>query len=118
MIRTYARGALPAIAVGGGLAGGAFALQLARKGRRVVLLERTREPHHAVCGEFLSEEAQVVLASLGLDLSALGASSITSIRLVKGERQATSRLPFKAAGLLTITCILGLRVTAAPPRIR
>jgi flavin-dependent dehydrogenase len=99
MIRTYARETLPAIAVGGGLAGGAFALQLARKGRRVVLLERTRVPHHAVCGEFLSEEAQVVLDSLGLDLSALGASSITSFRLVKGERQATTRLPFKAAGL-------------------
>src|ERR1700687_1880944 len=35
-------GALPAIAIGGGLAGAAFALELARNGRRVVVLERTR----------------------------------------------------------------------------
>jgi flavin-dependent dehydrogenase len=99
MTRTRAREALPAIAVGGGLAGGAFALQLSRRGRRVVVLERTRLPHHAVCGEFLSEEAQVVLASLGLDLTGLGASSITRFRLVKGEREATTLLPFKAMSL-------------------
>ncbi len=90
---------LPAIAVGGGLAGAAFALELARNGRRVVVLERTRSAHHTVCGEFLSEEAQVVLAALGLELHALGATSITRFRLAKGERQATTRLPFAAAGL-------------------
>ena len=63
------------------------------------MLERTRGPHHIVCGEFLSEEAQVALASLGLDLQALGATSIRRFRLVKGERQATTPLPFAAAGL-------------------
>ena len=68
-------GTLPAIAVGGGLAGAAFAIELARSGRRVLVLERSRGPHHAVCGEFLSEEAQVVLGSLGLDLQALGATT-------------------------------------------
>ena len=38
---TPRRAALPAVAVGGGLAGAAFALELARSGRRVQVLERT-----------------------------------------------------------------------------
>ena len=92
-------GALPAIAVGGGLAGAAFAIELARSGRRVLVLERSRGPHHTVCGEFLSEETQVVLGSLGIDPQVLGSTTITHFRLVKGERQAITRLPFAAAGL-------------------
>jgi menaquinone-9 beta-reductase len=91
--------ALPVIAVGGGIAGAAFALELARNGRRVILLERTHGPHHKVCGEFLGEDAQAALASFGLDLQALGATSICRFRLVKGERHATTPLPFAAAGL-------------------
>ena len=75
------RGALPAIAVGGGLAGAAFAIELARSGRRVLVLERSRGPHHTVCGEFLSEETQVVLGSLGIDPQVLGATTITHFRL-------------------------------------
>ena len=43
-----------AIAVGGGLAGAAFALELARSGARVALMERTRAPTLKVCGDFLS----------------------------------------------------------------
>lgn len=95
----FRKDALPVIAVGGGIAGAAFALELARHGRRVILLERTHGHHHKVCGEFLSEDAQAVLVSLGLDLQTLGATSINRFRLVQGERQATSRLPFAAAGL-------------------
>jgi flavin-dependent dehydrogenase len=65
----------------------------------VVVLERTPSPRHKVCGEFLSEETQGLLASLGLDLHVLGATSISSLRLVTGKRQATAPLPFAAAGL-------------------
>ncbi len=96
---TPSRETLPAIAVGGGLAGAAFALELARSGRRALVLERSRGPHHTVCGEFLSEETQVVLGSLGLEPRTLGATTITRFRLVKGERHATTLLPFAAAGL-------------------
>jgi flavin-dependent dehydrogenase len=91
--------ALPAIAVGGGPAGAAFALELARHGRPVILLERTRGPHHKVCGEFLSEEAQSILCSFGIDPRTLGAASVTRFRLARGRRQALATLPFRAAGL-------------------
>jgi flavin-dependent dehydrogenase len=91
--------ALPVIAVGGGLAGSAFALELARSGRRAVVLERTRAASHKVCGEFLSEETQCLLASLGLDVHALGAAPIAKLCLVAGERRAVSALPFAAAAL-------------------
>jgi flavin-dependent dehydrogenase len=65
----------------------------------VVVLERTLSPCHKVCGEFLSGETQCLLASLGLDARALGATPIAKLRLVKGERHAVSPLPFAAAGL-------------------
>ena len=57
-----------AIAVGGGLAGAAFALELARNGARVVVLERSRAAHLKVCGDFLSAEALDLLAYLGIIL--------------------------------------------------
>ena len=90
---------LPAIAVGGGLAGAAFALELARNGHSVVVLERARGPHHTFCGEFISEETQALLRSFGVDVHSLGASRVARFRIVKGEQQATTPLPFAAAGL-------------------
>jgi flavin-dependent dehydrogenase len=90
---------LPALVIGGGIAGAAFALELARNGRRVTVLERTCGAHHKVCGEFLSEDAQAALTAVGLDVNALGAVPIQRFRLVKGESYATTTLPFVAAGL-------------------
>ncbi len=87
------------IVAGGGLAGAAFALELARNGRRVALIERTQSAHHKVCGEFLSLEAQDLLTYFDLDISALGATAINEFRLATGERHATISLPFRAAGL-------------------
>lgn len=89
----------PYIAVGGGLAGAAFALELARNGVAVVLLESTRAPHHKVCGEFLSTEAQALLSYLGLDLAAMGAMQVSIFRLANGRDCAEAPLPFRGAGL-------------------
>jgi menaquinone-9 beta-reductase len=90
---------LPVIVVGGGLAGAAFAIALARHGVRVIVLESSRSPRHVVCGEFLSGEAQILLRQLGLDPYPQGATSIARLRLVKGERHAVTDLPFAAAAL-------------------
>jgi flavin-dependent dehydrogenase len=89
----------PFIAVGGGLAGAAFALELARHGEDVLVLESTPAPKHKVCGEFLSAEVQTLLNYLGLDLKALGATSVSTFRLVAGHRTAEAPLPFRGAGL-------------------
>jgi flavin-dependent dehydrogenase len=89
---------VPFIAAGGGLAGAAFALELARNGAPVLLLESTRSPHHKVCGEFLSEEAQTLLSYLGIDVHTMGASSMGTFRLAAGAIYAEAPLPFRAAG--------------------
>jgi flavin-dependent dehydrogenase len=81
--------------LGGGLAGCAAAIELARAGVAVRLLERTTGPQHKVCGEFLSAEALGYLASLGIDVRELGAVPIEKVSLAG----ATQRLPFRAMSL-------------------
>src|SRR5262245_18110034 len=88
-----------ALVVGGGLAGAAFALELSRNGHRVLVLESTRRAHHKVCGEFLSAEAQTLLAYLGLDLKSMGATQATMLRLAAGKSMVEVPLPFQGAGL-------------------
>ncbi len=88
-----------AIVAGGGLAGSAFALELARNGRPVLVLEATRHAHHKVCGEFLSAETKALLAYLGIDIAAMGATRVDTLRLVAGRERAQSPLPFEGAGL-------------------
>jgi flavin-dependent dehydrogenase len=90
---------LPCIVVGGGPAGAACAIELARNGRRVMVLEKTRKAHHKVCGEFLSAEAQALIAYLGVDIRALGATQVRSFSLVCGGDFPIVDLPFRAAGL-------------------
>lgn len=88
-----------AIAVGGGLAGSAFALELARHGASVMIVERSGGPHHKVCGEFLSDRAQALLHYVGVDVRALSGSSIDMLCLANGSNQASARLPFTAVGV-------------------
>ncbi len=64
------------VVVGGGLAGLVAALELARAGHVVTLVERKTYPFHRVCGEYISNEVRPYLESLGVDLAALGAVKI------------------------------------------
>ena len=57
------------IIAGGGLAGLALAIQLARSGYSVALLEKETYPYHKVCGEYVSLESWNFLEDLGLPLS-------------------------------------------------
>ncbi|MDE8346106.1 MAG: tryptophan 7-halogenase [Acidocella sp.] len=84
---------------GGGLAGSAAAIALARAGRKVTLIEREAAPAHKICGEFLSIEAQSYLAETGLDLAALGAAPITHVRFVRGGSSTVAKLPFQGLSL-------------------
>ena len=85
--------------LGGGVAGCAASIALARKGRSVTLIEREPTPRHKVCGEFLSGEALEDLHALGIDVASLGAAPIDHVRLAAARRAAQAPLPFPAASL-------------------
>ncbi len=85
--------------VGGGLAGSAAAILLARAGREVVLVERESQPQHKVCGEFLSAEALAYLKNLGVDAASVGAAGITQVRLAGRSTVTEAALPFPAMSL-------------------
>jgi flavin-dependent dehydrogenase len=90
---------IDALVVGGGPAGASVATRLARCGRQVVLLERETGPHDKVCGEFLSQDASSYLASLGVEIRALGAAPIEALRLARGRSVVSMKLPFPAYSL-------------------
>ena len=85
--------------LGGGVAGCAAAIALARAGHDVKLIEREPTPRHKVCGEFLSGEALEDLYLLGIDVAMLGAVPIDKVRLAAAHRAAEAPLPFPAASL-------------------
>lgn len=64
------------IVIGGGLAGLVSALELARSGFRVALIERKTYPFHKVCGEYVSNEVRDYVRTLGVDLPGLGAADV------------------------------------------
>ena len=73
-----------AVVVGAGPAGSATALQLARAGARVLLLDRARFPRDKPCSEYLSPESTRVLERLGPDvLGAVAAASPARLRGMK-----------------------------------
>lgn len=87
------------VIVGGGPAGSAAAIRLARAGARVALIERKVAAHHKVCGEFLSAAAARQLCELGLDAALLRRVSVGTVRLLHGEQIAGTELPFPASSL-------------------
>jgi len=91
-----------AIVIGGGPAGCAAAIGLARRGASVTLLERDRIVAPKVCGEFLSVEACAHARALGVDPSALGAATIDRVRVSWRGTTVESRLPFRATSLSRI----------------
>jgi flavin-dependent dehydrogenase len=88
-----------ALIVGGGPAGSAAAIALARAGVEAELVERSEKPHDTVCGGFLGWDALAALDRLGLDPAALGARPIRRLRLISAKRQVEVPLPRPAAGL-------------------
>ena len=88
-----------ALIVGGGPAGAAAAIALARGGAMPVLIERCAGERDPVCGGFLGWDALAALKRLGLDPAALGARPIHKLRLAAGTRTVEAALPGAAAGL-------------------
>ena len=65
--------------IGGGLAGLALSIQLARKGYKVALFEKEQYPFHKVCGEYISMESWAFIESLGVPLSQMNLPFINKL---------------------------------------
>ncbi len=105
---------LDALVVGGGPAGSATALLLARAGRTVHIVERARFPRRKVCGEYLNGGAVEALDRLGL-LGAVRAAAtpLRGVRLV-APGAAGIALPFPRPALACAREVLdGLLLDAA-----
>ena len=88
-----------ALTIGGGPAGCAFAIELARNGLKVLVIEKSAGPTHKVCGEFISADSISLLQYLGIDVFAFGASATTHLMVCKSSKSAKTELPFRAAAL-------------------
>ena len=86
--------------IGGGLAGLALSIQMARAGHTIVLFEKEEYPFHRVCGEYISNEARRFLTGLGIELAGLGVSSITTLQLSdKNGKLLQQELPLGGFGI-------------------
>ena len=83
--------------IGGGLAGLALSIQLAKKGHTVILLEKETYPLHRVCGEYISLESWDFLHSLGLGLSTLHVPLVTKLHL-SGENGHSLQITLPLGG--------------------
>ena len=86
--------------IGGGLAGLALSIQLARHNHEVVLFEKEKYPFHKVCGEYISMESWNFLQSLGLPLESLNLPKIDTLMLTAPNGKSfTTKLPLGGFGI-------------------
>ena len=83
------------IVIGAGPAGGVAAIELARQGRRVALIEKSPFPRRKVCGEFMSASNAPVLRRLGIeaDWEALAGPEVRRVALYAGESVIDAPMP-------------------------
>jgi flavin-dependent dehydrogenase len=67
--------------IGGGLAGLALSIQLAKQGHSIILFEKEQYPFHRVCGEYISLESRDFLISLGVELEKMDLPAITQLQV-------------------------------------
>ncbi|MDA1232111.1 MAG: FAD-dependent monooxygenase [Planctomycetota bacterium] len=83
------------IVVGGGPAGSVAALGIARRGLRVLLVDRSEFPRHKLCGACLNGDAIAGLCELSLTepFRQLGGLPLNEFRLRTGRRTLSLQLP-------------------------
>jgi choline dehydrogenase-like flavoprotein len=104
-----------ALIIGGGVAGCAASIELARKGRSVTLIEREPTPRHKVCGGFLSGDSLEDLHALGIDVTSLGAVPIDYVRLAAARRARRPLCHFQQSRSRAMRSIQRLSPRPSPP---
>ena len=86
--------------IGGGLAGLALSIQLARKHYSVILFEKERYPFQKVCGEYISMESWNFLEELGVPLPTLNLPIINTLKLTAPNGNSfETKLPLGGFGI-------------------
>jgi len=86
--------------MGGGLAGLALSIQLAKKNYSVILFEKEKYPFHKVCGEYISMESWNFLEELGVPLSTLNLPIIDTLNLTAPNGKSfRTKLPLGGFGI-------------------
>ncbi|WP_066341734.1 NAD(P)/FAD-dependent oxidoreductase [Azohydromonas lata] len=90
--------AFDAVVVGAGPAGSAAALQLARAGWSVALVERQHFPRRKVCGECVAASNLPLLHALGIGAAfdAAAGPALQRVRLLAGDEAIAAALPAAA----------------------
>ncbi|MBA3986903.1 MAG: NAD(P)/FAD-dependent oxidoreductase [Flavobacteriales bacterium] len=88
------------IILGGGLAGLTCALHLSRNNLSVLLVEKSKYPHHKVCGEYISNEVLPYLESLDIYPLENNAKQISKLVLsVNSGKSLEQQLPLGGFGM-------------------
>jgi menaquinone-9 beta-reductase len=86
--------------IGGGLAGLAASIQIAKEGHSVILFEKEKYPFQKVCGEYISFESWDFLTALGLPLKEMNAAVIDTLLLTAPNGKTfKTRLPLGGFGI-------------------
>jgi flavin-dependent dehydrogenase len=124
VIQERSRTQFDAVVVGAGPAGSTVAIQLARAGWSVALIERQHFPRRKVCGECIAASNLPLLEALGIAnaLEALAGPALRQVRLLRGDGAVTADLPVadherhpwgRALGRETLDSLLLERARAA-----
>jgi len=86
--------------IGGGLAGLAISILLAKSGHSVILFEKEKYPFHKVCGEYVSLESWNFLNQLGVPLPEMSLPIIDTLFLTSPNGNAfKTKLPLGGFGI-------------------
>jgi flavin-dependent dehydrogenase len=95
MMQERSRTQFDAVVVGAGPAGSTVAIQLARAGWSVALIERQRFPRRKVCGECIAASNLPLLEALGIadTFDARAGPALRQVTLLRGDSAVTAELP-------------------------